>query len=283
MSDNDSDSNKFTCFSMTDKTELKKADQRVGPSPKLQDKVYSLTQVVSGLKPELYGKRVMRRSATMLREVKLPLSFRTLDTREVFSTTGLLDSGATDSFIDKGMIDRYGLKVKVLDRPIPVYNADGGRNKLGDITGYVDLEMRIGDHKEIMRLHTTSLGQERIFIGHDWLRKHNPDINWETAEVTMSRCPKKTCGYKYRRKRAEKQRQDRAERRAAKKRYKRFARDTMQPSCIEEEDEFWAQARFNRFVTDPYAWDPSAEHSPTEEEQDDLCDELLGNKEWDDG
>lgn len=73
------------------------------PSPKLQDKVRSLTQMVSGLKPELYGKRVMRCSATMLWEVKLPLSFRTLDTREVFSITGLLDSGATDSFIDKGL------------------------------------------------------------------------------------------------------------------------------------------------------------------------------------
>ena len=75
---------------------------------------------VSGLKNELFGERVMRRSATTTREVKLPLSFRTLDTREVFSTTGLLDSGDTDSFIDKGMIDQYGLKVEILDKPIPV-------------------------------------------------------------------------------------------------------------------------------------------------------------------
>ena len=139
----------------------------------------------------------MWRSATTTREVKLPLSFRTLDTREVFSTTALLDSGATDSFIDKGMIDHYQLKVETLDQPIPVFNTDGGHNKLGDITGFVDLEMAIGDHKEIMRLHATSLGQERIFIGHDWLHKHNPDIDWETGGVTMSRCPKKTCGYKY--------------------------------------------------------------------------------------
>jgi hypothetical protein len=58
---------------------------------------------------------------------------------------------------------------------------------LGDITGYVDLEMKLGDHKELMR----------IFIGHDWLKKHNPDINWESGEVTMSRCPRKACGYEY--------------------------------------------------------------------------------------
>ena len=109
----------------------------------------------------------MQHSATTMQEVKLPLSFCTLNTMEVFSITALLDSGATDSFIDKKIIDHYKLEVKALHQPIPVYNADGGHNKLGDITGYVDLEITIADHKEIMRLHTTSLGQEIIFIGHD--------------------------------------------------------------------------------------------------------------------
>jgi hypothetical protein len=57
----------------------------------------------------------------------------------------------------------------------------------------------------------------------------------------------------------------------------------MQPTCIEVEDEYWTQARLRRFIIDTYAWDPSAEHSPSEEEKDDLCDELLGEKEWGDG
>ena len=126
-------------------------------------------RMICGRQNGLDGKRVMRHSATTMWEVKLPLSFRTLDTREVFSITALLNCGATDSFINKGMIDCFKLEVKALDQPIPVYNADGGHNKLGDITGYVDLEMTIGDHKEVMWLHATSLGQERIFIGHDWL------------------------------------------------------------------------------------------------------------------
>jgi hypothetical protein len=77
--------------------------------------------------------------------------------------------------------------------------------------GYVDFEMKIGDHKEVIQLHATSLGQQHIFIGHDWLRRHNPDINWETGEITMSRCPKKTCGYEYCQKRAAKRREHRAE------------------------------------------------------------------------
>jgi len=36
------------------------------------------------------------------------------------SITGLLNSGTTASFIDKGVIDCYRLKVEALDRPIPV-------------------------------------------------------------------------------------------------------------------------------------------------------------------
>jgi hypothetical protein len=82
----------------------------------------------------------MYHSAMMTREVKLTLFFWTLNMREVFSTKALLDCSATDSFIDKGMIDHHQLKVKHLNQPIPVYNADGGCNKLGDITSFGDLD-----------------------------------------------------------------------------------------------------------------------------------------------
>jgi hypothetical protein len=141
--------------------------------------------------------------------VKLLLSFETTDSRKTFSTKALLDCGATDTFINKGLIDRHRLTVTEFDIPIPVYNADGRQNKLGDITGYVEVIMRYGDHTELMCLHATSLGQERIFLRHDWLHKHNPEIDWTTGEVTMSRCPKKTCGHVHRQKRSEKQKRTR--------------------------------------------------------------------------
>lgn len=128
MSENSFDPDEFKCSSTTNKSESQKVDQ--GSNPKLQDK-----KAVSGLKPEPYGRRVMQHSATMLWEVKLPLSFWTLNMRGVFSITGLLDSDTTDSFIDRGVIDHHKLKVEML-----VYNADGGCNRLGNITGYVDLE-----------------------------------------------------------------------------------------------------------------------------------------------
>lgn len=82
--------------------------------------------------------------------------------------SALLDSGVTDSFIDLGMAIKHNLDITKVANPIPVYNADGGCNKLGDIGGYVDLKMRLNDHKEIMRLYCSSFRQDQMFIGHDW-------------------------------------------------------------------------------------------------------------------
>lgn len=28
-----------------------------------------------------------------------------------------------------------------------------------------------------------------MILGHGWLQEHNPEVNWETGEVLMSRCP----------------------------------------------------------------------------------------------
>jgi hypothetical protein len=39
------------------------------------------------------------------------------------------------------------------------------------------------------------LGMLDIIVGSPWLHCHNPDINWITGEVKLSRCPE-TCGYR---------------------------------------------------------------------------------------
>ena len=35
----------------------------------------------------------------------------------------------------------------------------------------------------------TSLGGWPMIIGHGWLCKHNPKVDWETGQVTLSCCP----------------------------------------------------------------------------------------------
>ena len=53
--------------------------------------------------------------------------------------------------------------------------------------------MRYRNHSERTLLAVTGLGKQKLILGHSWLRKHNPEINWVTGEVKMSRCPPRFC------------------------------------------------------------------------------------------
>ncbi|SJL03630.1 uncharacterized protein ARMOST_06987 [Armillaria ostoyae] len=72
--------------------------------------------------------------------------------------------------------------------PISVYNADGSRNKAGEITSYAELCLKIGDHSERIDLTVTDLSSKEIFLGHDWLVCHNPIINWAMGTITFACC-----------------------------------------------------------------------------------------------
>jgi len=40
-----------------------------------------------------------------------------------------------------------------------------------------------------MRMDVCNLRKTDIILGMPWLQVHNPEINWETGEVKMTRCP----------------------------------------------------------------------------------------------
>ena len=148
---------------------------------------------------------VHTRSLNLIREIRVDLTLESLETLKKFPVKALLDSGATDNFIDQKLVDKYNLDEIKLEKPIPVFQSDGKKNSAGDLTGFVDLRMKFQDHAEQTRFFVTTLGSHDVFLGHTWLQKHNPEINWETGEVEMSRCPKKTCGHVHRSKRSERQ------------------------------------------------------------------------------
>ena len=129
----------------------------------------------------------LRRTVTMEREVQIPVRVRgPVNTIEV---EALLDSGATGCFVDKSWaLDRH-LCLSKLVKPIPVLNVNGTRNQEGDITHYVLLTVGVGKHAEKLWCMVTCLGKVPLILGHDWLKKHNPDIDWTTGDIKLSRCP----------------------------------------------------------------------------------------------
>ncbi|ESK86792.1 hypothetical protein Moror_15137 [Moniliophthora roreri MCA 2997] len=79
-------------------------------------------------------------------------------------------------------IEKHKINTEKYAQPIPVYNTDRTQNIEGPITEKVDLKITIGDHVEILSFDVTNLGETEMFIGHEWLKKHNPDINWMTND-----------------------------------------------------------------------------------------------------
>ena len=123
----------------------------------------------------------------MEHEVWIPVQVRgPVNTIEV---EALLDSGATGCFVDKSwVLDRH-LRLSKLVKPVLVLNVDGTRNQEGDIMHYVLLTVGVGKHAEKLWCAVTCLGKVPLILGHDWLKKHNPDIDWTTGDVRLSRCP----------------------------------------------------------------------------------------------
>ena len=125
--------------------------------------------------------------------LKLKVEIETTDTVERKSITALLDSGEMGECINRDYAKSQRFNLTKLTQPIPVYNVDGSPNEAGSIMEVVNLILRYESHSERTTFCVTSLGKQKLILGHSWLHKHNPEINWDTGEVKMSRCPPRCC------------------------------------------------------------------------------------------
>ena len=90
----------------------------------------------------------------------------------------LLDSGATDNFIDQRTVKRLNIPTRRLDRPRILYNVDKTENRSGRITHYTDLEITRGIKVKVQRFYIANLGTDRFILGFPWLYEFNPEIDW---------------------------------------------------------------------------------------------------------
>jgi len=119
----------------------------------------------------------------------LPVEIGTTDTSELHSVKALLDSGATGSFIDRDFIRSKGINTWTLSCNIPVFNVNGSSNEAGQISEVVDILLRYKTHSERMLLAVSGLGKQSLILGYNWLKDHNPKIDWEKEEVEITHCP----------------------------------------------------------------------------------------------
>jgi len=87
----------------------------------------------------------------------------------------LVDSGCTYIEIDEQLVKEKRIQIKLINFSFEVFNADGTKN--GEVTKVVLLEIEINEHKEILEAAVIDLNGTDMFLGHDWLVKHNLEVN----------------------------------------------------------------------------------------------------------
>ena len=102
----------------------------------------------------------------------------------------LVDSGCTHTRIDKQLVKEEKIKMEPMDRSFEVFNVDGTKN--GEVTRFALLEVGINGHKKQINAAVTDLNSTEMFLGYDWLVKHNQEVNWNKETMKFTRCPR-TC------------------------------------------------------------------------------------------
>ena len=99
----------------------------------------------------------------------------------------LVDSECTHTEIDKQLVKDKNIQTRPINFSFEVFNADGTKNR--KVTKVVPLEIKINRHKEQLEAAVTDLNSTDMFLGHDWLVKYNPKVNWKNRTIIFMRCP----------------------------------------------------------------------------------------------
>ena len=99
-----------------------------------------------------------------------------------------MDSGTTEMFIDRKMTKKHSFKIIRLERPLKVKNVDETENSGENITYQVEVNVFYKNHVERMRMDVCNSEKTEVILEMPWLQVHNPEINWKTGEVKMTRC-----------------------------------------------------------------------------------------------
>jgi hypothetical protein len=80
----------------------------------------------------------------------------------------LVDSGATENFMNLDYARYLHLPIRRLVIPRKLYNVDGTANKSGDLLYYTDLAVQTGDKRVTLRFFLSNLGENKAILGYPW-------------------------------------------------------------------------------------------------------------------
>ena len=124
-----------------------------------------------------------------LREVIVKIGLEKGDTQKRVIVEALLDSRTTGLVMSSEFVRKQGFKLKKIERPIYIRNVDGTFNNEGLIEHMVEVNIYYQEHREKMEIDVIGEQKQSVILGMPQLAHHNPEIDWKTDKVKMTRCP----------------------------------------------------------------------------------------------
>jgi len=101
----------------------------------------------------------------------------------------LIDSGATENFMNLRYTKYLQLPIKRLEEPRNLFNVDGTTNKSGSLQFYTDLQVQTGNQRTNLRFFLTDLEDNKAILGYPWFAAVQPRIDWKRGWVDHSQLP----------------------------------------------------------------------------------------------
>ena len=136
------------------------------------------------IKKKMEVKKMKRK---ILREVMVKIGL------EGITVKTLLDSRATGLVMSSEFAKKQGFKLKKLERLMNVRNVNRSLNKEEPIENTVEVNIYYQRHRERTEIDVIGGQKWMVILGILWLARHNPEIDWRTGEVKITRCPEE-CG-----------------------------------------------------------------------------------------
>jgi len=121
------------------------------------------------------------------KELNVQTNIKTANRKELWLKV-LVNSGYTHTEINKYLVKEKKIKMESLETPFKVYNTNRTKNRKA--TQFVSLEMKINGHIENISIVVTDLDSMDIFLGYDWLVKHNLQVNYNKGTIQFTTCLK---------------------------------------------------------------------------------------------
>ena len=127
-----------------------------------------------------------RQASKGKRELNVQAQVKTKNGKNL-KVKALVDFRCTYTGIDEQLVKDKRIQTKKIDFSFEVFNTDRTKNR--EVTKVAPLEIKINNHKEKLEAAVTDLDGTDMFLGYDWLVKHNSEVNWKNSTIKFTRCP----------------------------------------------------------------------------------------------